>query len=287
MPPLKIRPKPLTRKSDHLKVGTLVPWAGGNRMAAEEVGRAMDGKPYAAVVFAGGMSEIPCMRATTIVVNDLHKHVINLARVVADPTLGPRLYRCARRKSLHVDELRESQEAARGWDGKGLSFDAALSYFVSQWMGRNGASGGPGEFKSPLSVRWKSGGGDSAVRYASAVRGISAWRKILGRCTFHSLDWRVFLSRVKDDPKTAIYADPPWPGLGDEMYSHKFTEGDHRSLAERLGQFQRARIVLRYLDCPLAVELYRQRDRWSWKRYANRNQGNNPVAEVLIVKNGG
>lgn len=279
------------KKEKPLKVGTLVPWAGGNRMAAEEVGSALKGCSFVCVPFGGGLPELPHIGASTLVVNDRHRHVINLARVAADPVFGPMLYRRLRRKIFHLEVLASAQAAAGHWEASsgvadGVSVDAAEAYFISQWMGRSGKAGGDGELRGSLSLRWNANGGDSALRYFNAVGGLRAWRSILRRCSFCCDDWRPVVAKVKDVKGNAVYADPPWPGLGDAMYAHRFSEADHRDLARVLGGFSRARIVLRYLECPLAVELYAEENGWHWRRFANRNQGNNEVAEVLLIKNG-
>lgn len=69
-------------------ISCLAPWFGSNRMLAHEVGRALSGCEWVGIPFAGGMAELPQIRARTIVANDLHKHIINLAEVVADEIDG-------------------------------------------------------------------------------------------------------------------------------------------------------------------------------------------------------
>ena len=97
-------------------ITTLAPWFGSNRMLASEVGKSLQGCRWVGVVFAGGMSELLHIDAPTMVVNDLHRHVINLARVVGDEVLGPKLYRRLRRLTFHPDELRTAQFLCDGWE---------------------------------------------------------------------------------------------------------------------------------------------------------------------------
>lgn len=285
---------PAERGNGQPRIGALVPWAGSARLSAEEIGRCLAGCKFVAVPFGGGLSELPHIEASTLLVNDLHRHVINLARVAADPRLGPMLWRRLRRKPFHPDVLAEAQAAAQRWEAKLAALpgsthpdlDAAEAYFVTQWMGRSGKAGGPGELRGGLALRFNANGGDSALRFSQAAKGLRDWRRVLERCSFHCLDWREFLSKVKDEPRTAVYADPPWPELGEKMYQHRFTEQDHRELAAELGDRRRMRIVVRYLDCALADAVYAERDGWVRVRFQNRNQGNNEVKEVLLIKEG-
>lgn len=278
-------PKPSTPPTNHnLKVTTLVPWAGGARLTAEAIGRELEGIPFVGIPFAGGMPELVHIRASTILVNDLHKHVINLAAVLANPQYGPKLIRELRRLPFHPHTLENYQELARVTPNGTANYTAAKSYFVSQWMGRNGKSGGPNELKGGLALRYSATGGDSALRYSQAVQGLREWRKILQRCTFSCMDWREFLKKIKDGKAISVYADPPWPELGDELYTHKFKEKDHRELAKVLHEYKQARVVVRYLDCPLSRELYPE-PLWTWRRFAGRNTGNKEVKEVLIIRN--
>ena len=90
----------------------VAPWFGSNRLLAGVVGQALDGCEWVGVPFAGGMAELLQIGARTMAVNDLHRHVVNLARVMADERLGPRLYRVLRRQVFHPDVLAEAQATA-------------------------------------------------------------------------------------------------------------------------------------------------------------------------------
>ena len=61
-----------------------VQWFGSNSENAAEVGRLLEGCRFVGIPFAGGMSEVPFITAKQILANDLHRGVINLARVVRD-----------------------------------------------------------------------------------------------------------------------------------------------------------------------------------------------------------
>lgn len=266
-------------------ITTLVPWFGSNRTLAENVGRALDGCSWVGVPFAGGMCELAYIRARTMLVGDLHKCVINLARVVADPMKRAELIRRLEWKAFHPEELAHAQKVCLQVGPLVCDDETSLvlaeNYFVAAWMGRNGEAGADSEFKSGLSVRWNAGGGDSVVRFRNAVDGLREWGEVFKRCTFIVLDVFKFLAKCKDLAGHGIYLDPPFPDAGDD-YSHKFTEKQHCDLAATLAVFRNARIVCRFYDHPLIRELYPE-SRWEWNHFKGRKQSNAVGPEVLLT----
>lgn len=273
------------------KVTTLAPWFGSNRTLAHAVGEELRGCRWVGVPFAGGMSELAHIKASTIVVSDLHQHLIHLARVVSDPVLGPKLYRRLRRVPFHPWSLEVAQRFCstynppdwhRAEDDVKLNY--AEGYFVSAWMNRSAKAGTDGEFSGSLPVRWNANGGDSNTRYRSATASLREWRHILARCNFVVCDVFDFLAKCNDAPEIGVYLDPPFPGPGDD-YKHKFSEADHRQLADWLGRFDYARVVCRFYDHPLVRELYHEGE-WTWRRLKGRTQANKASPEVLITNRG-
>jgi DNA adenine methylase len=283
-----------------MTTNTLANWFGSDRMVAEAIARELDGCVHVAIPFAGGCSIVKYLKARTLLINDLHRHVINLARVIANPALHKLLIARLAGILFHPDVLVAAQErcvhreglswadgdlyAAGEETGAPTDFEWAADYFVSSWMGRGGNAGTDKEFEGGISVRFNAGGGDSATRFRSATRSLEAWHKELTRdgVNFTTLDAFEFLSKCNDLPKHAIYVDAPsWIGAAD-IYVHKFTEADHRRLAKRLGEFRQSRVVVRYGDAPLIRELYPV-ERWDVREQTGRTQGNNELRELLIV----
>lgn len=268
-----------------MTITAMAPWFGCNRENASTPGQLLAGCKWIGIPFAGGMPEVPHFKASTIVVNDIHWQVVNMAEVTAHPILGPKFYRHLRRIDFHPKTLDHAQLACRGKWATGPEttpcLEAAIDYFIAVWMGRSAMAGKAKEFSGNLSVRWASGGGDSALRFHNAVRGLPAWRRAMRKCSFSCLDFRKFLAMVKDLIDSGIYCDPPWVEEGD--YKHGFAEKDHRDLARLLNAFERTQVVLRYGDHPLIRELY-PADRWEWIETESRTSGNNAKAEVLIVR---
>jgi site-specific DNA-adenine methylase len=280
---------------DTLKVTTIVPYFGSNRLCAADVGAALAGCEWVGVPFLGGGSELAHIRSRTVVASDLHRHVINLANVLRHPHLGPMLIRDLRRLPFHADQLRHAQDhclrvETRGFaddpetEGMGTSYADALNYFVCAWMGRSGKSGTRGEFQGALPVRWNANGGDSAVRFRSAVESLRDWRRVLARVNFVAMDAFAFLAKCKDESGVGVYCDPPFPDAGEE-YRHSLSHDQHRRLARTLSAFARARVVCRFYDHPLIRELYPEPGwRWLYPR-GGKKQTNAAAPEVLLTRN--
>lgn len=262
----------------------LAPWYGSNRMLAPIVGDEIGKCDWAGVVFSGGMAEVPHIRAREILVNDLHRDIINLAWHVRSDENRARLIQDASIRGFHPDELAAAQEICKQpWDGK-LSAERALAYFVAVWMGRSTAAGTDKEFEGNISARFTASGGGSNVRYRSAIASLEAWGQVLARCEFSVLDFREFLKKCHDRKGHAIYSDAPFPGAGDG-YRHKFTPQDHRDLAAALSGFKETRVVARFYDHPLIRELYPE-SRWTWRHLKGRDQANNDQKREVLLING-
>jgi DNA adenine methylase len=278
------------------KVSAVAPWYGSNRMLAEHVGRELRGCNWVGVPFAGGMSELPYIQARTLQVNDLHRHVVALARVVSDPVLKDELVRRVEALPFHPDVLKAAQARMSGLGFRPIQaaglfgvaepfetseLDCAVDYFVCAWMPRHGSGGTASEFRVGQSVRWNAGGGDSCAHYRGAVESIEAWHHVLKRANFTVMDAFDFLNRCKDEDGVGIYSDAPWPDAGDQ-YAHKFTDAQQFGLATVLSSFSRARVVVRFGDHPRIRELY-PRPRWTWVELGGRTQTNAAARDVLII----
>ncbi len=133
-----------------------------------------------------------------------------------------------------------------------------------------------------MSVRWTATGGDSAVRFHSAVSGLPAWRRIFRRCTFQSMDAMEFLEKVKDVEEVGIYCDPPFPGPGD-AYKHQFRTKEQILLANVLATFRKAKCVCRFYDHALVRELYPE-SIWRWRiMEGGKTRMYKAAPEVLLV----
>ncbi len=191
-----------------MTTSALAGWFGSNRILAETVGRKIGKCEHIVVPFAGGCCEVPYFDARTILINDAHRHIVNLARVVSNPSQCQQLQNHVDALLFHPDELTSAQAFCRevemratvglfGISGRDQYTDPVLwaeAFFVSCWMARGGVAGTDGEFNGGLSIRYDAGGGDSNVRFRSAASSLAAWQKVLcGRCNFTCEDWREVL----------------------------------------------------------------------------------------------
>lgn len=275
------------------KIKAIAPWFGSNRMLAPAVGEELAGCRWVGVPFAGGMAELLYINAPTIVVSDLHKHVINLALCIKCPTRREQLISELSDSIFHPDALELARVGCRAQESRRLSstvicsgsVDWAVDYFIASWMNRSGKSGTDDEFKGKIPVRWNANGGDSNTRFRSAVQSLASWASIMWRCNFVVQDAFDFLDNTKDESKHGLYLDPPFPGPGDD-YRHKFTEQQHRDMAAKLAGFKECRIVCRFYDHPLVRELYPEGDKWTWRRLNGRDQSNNAAKPEVLIING-
>lgn len=275
----------------------IAPWFGSNRTLATNVGAALAGCRWVGVPFAGGMSELLHITASTVIVGDLHAHVLNLTAAIADEKCCLELNHRLAHLPYHPDVLAAAQERCHArevaandyWFGGSdrvtrPDVDWACDYFVCAWMSRNGCAGTRNEFTSNFSVRWDAGGGDSATRFRNAAAGLAAWCEVMRRCTFVRMNALAFVAGVIDKAGHAIYCDPPFPEVGDS-YKYSFDTDDQRRLAKRLAEFKRCRVVVRFYDHPLIRELYPE-PLWKWHRFEGRKQTNEVAAEeVLLTRN--
>lgn len=274
----------------------IAPWFGANALLSEEVGKQIGRRAWVGVPFCGSCSELLHIDTRSGVAADLHRHLINLCRVIRDGYLCGRLADRLSMTLFHEDELRQAQARclARqhegglfGEDGGGRQDtepdpDWAFDYFVCCWMGPGAFPGKETEFTSFFCSRWTASGGASSKRFRSATESLQEWCKALARWEFRRIDAFDFITQSKDRKDHALYCDPPWPDQGAE-YAYRFTVEQHRRLEAMLREFKHARVVVRYGDHPLIRELYCCQHNWRWIEQTSRDQTNKALAEVMIV----
>jgi DNA adenine methylase len=279
------------------KITAIAPWYGSKRMIARFIIRELGDHAAYFEPFCGSMAVLLAKKPYRMeTVNDLHGDLINLARCIRDPRLGPKLYRQARRIVASDAELDEFDNAIRFNTPpatENINAGRALAFFVSSWMGRNGEVGlKKSERGRDLSVRWGAGGGDCSTRFHAAVESIPAWRRRLRDVLILNRDGFNILENIADKSDAAIYCDPPYLVKSDQ-YLHDFGEGfmgedDHARLANLLRRFKNARVVVSYYEHPRLTELYP-----GWRKIdltRNRNlssasgaDGKRKAPEVLLV----
>jgi DNA adenine methylase len=242
-----------------MKIGALAPWFGGKRNMAPLIAEELGPHHSYREPFCGSMAVLLSKpRSRAEIANDLHGDLVNLARCVQHPRIGPALYRRLRRVLCAEALFRESLTQIRmPWDGPALEGgdpERAFHYFVASWQGMNGVAGTPSH-NTGFCRRFSSLGGDPGTRWAATVRSIPAWRRRLEGVQVLSTDGIALCEKIEDREGTAIYVDPPYLVKG-AKYLHDFADADHLRLAEALRRFRRTRVVVSYYEHPRLAELY-------------------------------
>ena len=287
------------------KLKAIAPWFGSKRSMASLIVDVLGDHRAYWEPFCGSMAVLfakkPSQQET---VNDLHGHLVNLARTLADPQQAERLYARSSRTLCSTDLYWQSVEWLDALpDDEVLSnSEAAYHFLLASWMGRNGTSGCVRSTFQP-SVRFTPGGGSSSTRWRSAVESIPDWHDRLRNVGILNRDGFGLIEKIADVAGVAIYADPPYLRTtrgsgGGSRYLHDFDEhsapllgegDDHERLAELLGRFQKARIVVSYYDHPRIRRLYAGWRVIDCKRQKNlhvqnrRGQGQCDAPEILLV----
>ncbi len=244
-----------------MKIKALAPWFGGKRNLAPQIIEALGPHKTYWDPFCGSMAVLmakpPCVMET---VNDLHRHIINLAEVLQDEKtalelykktsrtlMAEELYAAARIRLFHYEEGRINRDEYS-------PIDRAYDFLLVSWLGRNGVAGTSSN-NYGFCLRFTANGGHAATRWQSVSASIPAWHKRLANVTILNRDAFKLLERIGDEAGTAIYIDPPYLVKGSK-YVHDFEESDHQRLAELLHRFKAARVVVSYYDHPKLAELY-------------------------------
>jgi len=275
-----------------MKIKALAPWFGAKRNLALRIVELLGKHSAYWEPFCGSMAVLLAKpRCVMETVNDLHGDLINLARVIQHEKLAQKLYRRLRRTLMHeqifIEAADRCRERGHCFDASEPDLDRAYDYFVCSWMGRNGVSGTTG-YNQGYCLRFTSRGGHAATRWKSVVESIPAWRRRLCQVTILQRDAFDIIPRIEDEPKTALYIDPPYIEH-EKDYVNKIKSDDHQRLAKMLHRFQKARVVVSYYDHPKLNELYPD-----WQRHeiviskalahqAVRGKNDIKVKEVLLV----
>jgi site-specific DNA-adenine methylase len=300
------------------RVQSVAPWLGSDGGMVEQIVREL-GQSHRTFwqLFAGGCGVLLNKpRVSNECAVDLHASLVNLLLALADPPTF-RWLRDRLRVTMYADHVRERAHATRLrcealHESGGLempSAEWAAAAFVEWWTGKGGEAGGV-EQGGPArcAIRYTEGGGHMGGRYAAACDALDAFADRLRGVMFYHRDVFDVLARIADEPTVAIYADPPFIE-GGELYRHSMAtraghdglsllgeHDDHDRLAEALGRFTRARVVLRYYGHPRLAGLY-PAGRWRrvscrrTKHSANTSsrggRGDTSAPDLLLVNDGG
>jgi site-specific DNA-adenine methylase len=113
------------------KVTALVPWYGAKRSMAGVIAGELGRHRSYWEPFCGSMAVLLAKDpVVTETVNDLHQDLVNLARVIQDPKLGPALYRRLRRAGFSQALFADARSLCDGpFTGESPDIDRAFAYF--------------------------------------------------------------------------------------------------------------------------------------------------------------
>lgn len=286
-------------------ITAVAPWFGSKRSLAKIICDELGPHRGYYEPFCGSMAILLAKEpAAAETVNDLHKDLINLARVLASDS-APYFHQLCMATLYHEDTQRECADVVRSTGCVPAESPAdvtqqhcarAWNYFVSSWMGRNGTAGCPYHTFGSSSVRWTPNGGSSAVRFMSAADSIPEWHNRIRRVCILNRDAFDVLAKVDDHPDTAIYCDPPYLRStrgkgGGSVYLHDFIHTDHAKLATALRRFTRARVVVSYYNDSSLPSLYPgwtilDLSRAKNLSVQNRRNGTTDIAPEVLLING-
>jgi DNA adenine methylase len=279
-----------------LLIKALLPWYGSKRRLATAISRQLGPHVSYWEPFCGSLAVLLAKPLSAHEhVNDLHGDLINLARVLQNEDLAVSLYARLSQTLCHEDLFAECRDwwLVRGQAAEAPDLERAYRYFVVSWMGRNGVSGTERQNHS-YSVCWKKQGASRATRFHAAVRSIPAWHERLRRVVVLRRDGLTLLEKIEDRKGVAIYVDPPYlmstraQTGGGGFYEHDLADTDHLRLAEVLGRFRRARVLVSYYEHPILSTLYPD---WSClpcplPKYLSATAGRLSAAGEVLLLNG-
>lgn len=257
---------------ERMLLTAIAPWFGGKRTLAPEIVRQLGPHKFYFEGCAGSLAVIMAKEPSEHEqVCDLHGDVTNLAWVLQDGGKAADLYERLQRVCysdaiyLQAKQVLSGEWRTRAGEDPEADVGRAYWYFIASWMGRNGVAG-TASVNYQIATRWTANGGSGPLRFRNATESIPAWHERLRNVHILRRDLFDVLPKIDDAPGTAIYIDPPY--LPDTVgknskYLCNFSPQQHRMLADMLGQFKRARVVVSYYDSPTLDLLYSAADGWT------------------------
>lgn len=241
-------------------ITALAPWAGSKRNMAPAIVGLLGGHELYVEPFAGSMAVLfrkPPSRME--IVNDLHRDLVNVARVLQSETAAEALLRRLLYTLASEETWRAARRAVRRpYRGRLGDVDRAYHALVDWWLGRNGVAGAVNS--GSFCARFSASGGSGGVRWRTFVESVPFFCDRLAKVDVLHRDAFALIGALHDKPGLAVFADPPYVEKS-VRYEHDFAEADHRRLAAELNRFERAKVVVSYYAHPLLDELY-PADRW-------------------------
>jgi len=233
---------------------------GAKREMAPQIVSHFGRHHFYAELFAGSLSVLlekeVCRQE---VVSEKNPDVANLIRCLSHEEHARRLWAAASRwpvsEVLFYEALWRLQNLPVV-EGGPADFGRAFDFMLVSWQGPSGLTGTTR--KPRFAVRNTTSGGTVVARWRSIAESIPEWHERLRNVEFRDRDAFSLAGCLPDEEGAVIYADPPY--LSDTRtpgkYAFDFTPEDHVRLAEALGRFREAKVVVSYYDSDRLAELY-------------------------------
>jgi DNA adenine methylase len=264
-----------TETPPEMAIKAIAPWYGAKRALGPRIAEIIG--PHSAYfdLFGGGFSMLLAKpKCRFEVINDFHRDLINLARVIQSSDLAPEFHARLTRTLSHEDIYRDAASVIRREKleaGAEPDLERAVTFFVYSWQGINGV-GGTTNPRQQFARRYTTGGGDPATRFVSAVNSIPAWHERIRRVSIYSMCGIELAGKIEDKIGTVIYCDPPYISKSDK-YLHDFEDADHARLAHALQRYRRTRVYVSYYYHPEIDRLYPRSDWRKIELYTMKNLG--------------
>ena len=248
--------------SNEPKIMGIAPWFGAKRDLAPKIVQLIGRHRVYWEPFCGSLAVLFAKeQAVMETANDMHGHLINLARALKDEQTAIELYGRMSRLVFHEQLFEEARNCVVRDESRAPEIpdlDRAEAFLVCSWFGRNGVAGCK-NYNLNFSARYTANGGHAATRWEGVVASIPAWHRRLCRVTILQRDAFELLEKIKDAEGAVVYCDPPYV-VKKAKYKHDFDDQDHDRLARALRRFQKTRVLVSYYDHPKVSKLY---DGWS------------------------
>lgn len=207
------------------------------------------------------------------IINDIDNHLINFFKVIKDPRQRVKLV-------MMLDAMPYSRNEfivmRHKWRNSNYPVDRIQR--AAEWFFLNRACFAGDMERGGFATPSRIGNRNPCVSFRNMVDKLKQVGKRLKYVTFENLDYSNCILKY-DTPETFFYCDPPYFGSKD-YYSTKFTESNHRQLAEILHGIKGKAMISHYSN-PVYDELYKG---WNRDQFQSFN-GSITKANNKILKN--
>jgi DNA adenine methylase len=251
---------------------TPIIWFGGKQLLAQDIISLMPPHTCYVEPFGGGASVLAAKAPVNCdVYNDIDGDVVNFLM---------QLRKYPERMREAVNSLPYSRQLYEEWKwGRKprSKFERAVRWF---YLNRCGVASGNNH-----KTGWRHSKEVNPVRgYHAACDLLLEFAERMKYVQIEQLDFREIIDKY-DSPNTLFYIDPPYHG-NENRYKGKFTEKDHRDLANILRTIK-GKAIVSYYSTPLIEEMYQGWDRieigtHKFSRLQAKGTKRDPATEILF-----